>query len=160
MPEIEDRRLVRHPLHRQINPGKTPHRLAVVQRFLHRLVSQRVPLLQKVNPQHPLQRHRRTTALALRIKRLYPRHQPRPQPAPAKTGGTTCSISARNLSRRVCFFLLAYSACEKLPCCCMACPSSAPDSHFYPTSPPNPPYFSVSLGLIARYSGSLWAPAK
>src|ERR1700716_2834412 len=30
--------------------------------------------------------------------------------------GTTCSISAKNLSRRVCFFLPAYSACEKLPC--------------------------------------------
>jgi hypothetical protein len=50
MPEIEDRRLVRHRLHRQINPGKPPHCLAVVQGFFHRWVGQRVPLLQKVNP--------------------------------------------------------------------------------------------------------------
>jgi hypothetical protein len=48
MPKIEDRRLVRHRIHRQINPGKTPHRLAVVQGFLHRPVGQCVPVLQKV----------------------------------------------------------------------------------------------------------------
>jgi hypothetical protein len=50
MPEIEDRRLVRYRIHRQINPGKAPHRLAVIQGFFHRRVGQRVPLLQKVNP--------------------------------------------------------------------------------------------------------------
>src|SRR6478672_437969 len=38
-------------------------------------------------------------------------------PSTSRAHGTTCSISARNLSRRVCFFLLAYSACEKLPYC-------------------------------------------
>jgi hypothetical protein len=37
--------------------------------------------------------------------------------ATSRGHGTTCSISARNLSRRVCFFLLAYSTYEKLPCC-------------------------------------------
>src|SRR4051794_1837272 len=79
MPEIEDRRLVRHRIYRQINAGKAPHRLAVIKRFLHRLVGQRVPLLQKVNPQHPLQRHRWPTAFAFRIKRGKTRHQPRPR---------------------------------------------------------------------------------
>ena len=107
MAEVQDRRLLRHRRHRQIDPGKAAQRLAVVQRILHRPVGQPVPLLQKVDPQHPLQTDRRPAALALRVERG--------RRSTSRDHGTTCSISAKNLSRRVCFFLPAYSACEKLP---------------------------------------------
>src|ERR1700676_450418 len=44
----------------------------------------------------------------------------------SRAHGTTCSISAKNLSRRVRFFLPAYSACEKLPCRCIVPPLGPP----------------------------------
>ena len=40
---------------RQVNAGEAAQRLAVVQRVLQRRVGQAVPLLKKVDPQHPLQ---------------------------------------------------------------------------------------------------------
>jgi hypothetical protein len=42
--------------------------------------------------------------------------------AACRAQGTTCSISAKNLSHRVCFFLPAYSAREKLPGRCIVVP--------------------------------------
>ena len=69
MPEMQDRRRVRHRVAGQIDPGKAAQRLAVVQRILHRFVGQPVPLLHKIDPQHPLQRDRRPAALAFRIER-------------------------------------------------------------------------------------------
>jgi hypothetical protein len=46
--------------------------------------------------------------------------------APARAHGTTSSIPARNLSRRVGFFLRAHSACKKLRCRCINPPSVPP----------------------------------
>jgi len=48
--EAQHRRRVRHRVVVQVNPGKAAQRMAVVQRILHRLVGQPVPLLQKVDP--------------------------------------------------------------------------------------------------------------
>src|SRR3954469_8522567 len=47
-------------------------------RFLQRLVRQPVPLLHKIDPQHPLQPDRRPARLTLRVKRPQSRYQPRP----------------------------------------------------------------------------------
>src|SRR4051794_11492963 len=54
-------------------------------------------------------------------------------------------MSARNLSRRVCFFLPAYSASAKLPCRCIDPPLPEP-GRFYPIHHPKRDYFSISLG--------------
>ena len=79
-----------------------------------------------------------------------------PEPAPAKAGGTTCSISAKNRSRRVCFFLPAYSACEKLPWRCIF-PPRLPDRQILPdANAPNPAYFSVSLRRFMAGFGGFW----
>jgi len=67
---------------------------------LHRMLSQ------KVQPQHPLQPNRRPAALALRVERPQTNNQPRPRHHLLHLG--------QNLSRRVCFFFPAYSACEKI----------------------------------------------
>src|SRR3954467_13427912 len=53
-------------------------------------------------------------------------------------------MSARNLSRRVCFFLPAYSASAKLPCRCIDPPLPEP-GRFYPIHHPKRDYFSISL---------------
>jgi hypothetical protein len=79
MAELEQRRGVGHRLAAQINPGKRAHGLAVVDRVFQRLVSQRVPLLQKVEAQHPLDPDGRTPPLAQRIVRLDQGRQPRPR---------------------------------------------------------------------------------
>src|SRR3954453_2042665 len=55
MAEVPDCRLLRDRRHRQINTGKAAQGLAIVQRILHRTVGQPIPLLQEVDPQHPLQ---------------------------------------------------------------------------------------------------------
>src|SRR5271169_4256505 len=69
MTEVQHRRRVRNCRHRQIDAGKAAQRLAVVQRVLQGLIGQPVPLLQKVDPQHPLQPNRRPAALSLRVER-------------------------------------------------------------------------------------------
>ena len=66
MAEVQDCRLFRNPRYRQINASKAAQGLAVVERILHRPVGQPIPLLQEVNPQHPLQTNRRPAALALK----------------------------------------------------------------------------------------------
>src|SRR3954447_14408438 len=79
MAKVQDCRLLRDRRHCQINAGKAPQGLAVIQRILHRTVGQPIPLLQKVDPQHPLQTDRWPTALALRIERSQTFYQPRPR---------------------------------------------------------------------------------
>jgi hypothetical protein len=78
MAEVQHRRCVRNRRHRQVDPGKAAQRLAVVERVLQGLVGQPVPLLQKVEPEHPLQTDRRPAALALRVERPQTIDQTRP----------------------------------------------------------------------------------
>ena len=79
--ELADRRLVRRAFDPEIDADEAAHRHRVVQRFLHRRVRQVEPQLQEVNPQHPLQRNRRTPAVLadLRVHRLHRRRQLRPR---------------------------------------------------------------------------------
>jgi hypothetical protein len=79
MAEVQHCRRVRHRFHRQVDAGKAAQRLAVVQRILQRFVGQRIPLLEKVDPQHALQPRGRPAALALRVERPQTLHQPRPR---------------------------------------------------------------------------------
>jgi hypothetical protein len=79
MAEVQDCRRLRDRRHRQIDPGKAAQGLAVIQRILHRPVGQPIPLLQEVDPQHPLQPDRRPAARALRVERSQTFHQPRPR---------------------------------------------------------------------------------
>lgn len=79
VPEVQDRRLVRHTTARQL--GKLAHRVAVVQRLFHRRIAQAEPLLHEVNAQHRLDRVRLATHIArLRVvlgnlpSQVVPRH--------------------------------------------------------------------------------------
>jgi hypothetical protein len=65
--EVHDCRRVWNRRHRQIDTSKAAQGLAVIERILHRPVGQPIPLLQEVDPQHPLQTDRRPAALALRV---------------------------------------------------------------------------------------------
>ncbi len=64
VPELAYRRLVRRRRAPQIDADKPAHGRRVVQRLLDRPIAQRVPLLQEVDAQHPLQTHRAPTAFA------------------------------------------------------------------------------------------------
>jgi hypothetical protein len=86
MAEVHYRRRVRNRRHRQIDAGKATQGLAIVERVLQRLVGQPVPLLQKIQPQHPLQPDRRPSAFALRVKRPKTIDQPRPRHHPLHLG--------------------------------------------------------------------------
>jgi len=78
-PEFQQRGRVRHVLDRQIDAGEGAQRDAVIQRVFQPFVRQPVPLLQEVDPQHPLQANRRTPARALRVMRLDCRQQALPR---------------------------------------------------------------------------------
>jgi hypothetical protein len=54
MAEPAHRGLVGHRLAAEVDPDKTPHRLRIVERLLHRRVWQVEPLLQEIDAQHPL----------------------------------------------------------------------------------------------------------
>ncbi len=69
---------IRHAVGYQINPGKSPHRLAVVDGVLYGFVGQTIPLLEEIHPQHPLQPDRRASPFALRIEWLDHSQQGRP----------------------------------------------------------------------------------
>jgi len=86
MAEVQHRRRLRNRRYRQVDAGKAPQGLAVVQRVLQSFVGQPVPLLQKVQPQHPLQPNRRPAALALRVERPQTINQPRPRHHPLHLG--------------------------------------------------------------------------
>jgi hypothetical protein len=79
--ELAHRGLVRRAFDAQINADETAHRDRVVQRLFNRGVRQVKPQLQEVDPQHPLQRNRRSaTVLAdLRVRGLHRRRQFRPR---------------------------------------------------------------------------------
>ena len=66
--EIEDGGLVRNTIIAQLDPGKTAHRLAVLEAFLGHGIAQRVPALQEVHAQHRLERHRRAAARGARLR--------------------------------------------------------------------------------------------
>ena len=71
MPELADRRLVRHRLAAQINALKLPHGTRVVQCLFDRRIRQGEPLLETMPPQHAFDPDRRTPrAFAFRIDRL------------------------------------------------------------------------------------------
>jgi hypothetical protein len=78
MAEVQHRRRLRNRRYRQVDPSKAAQGLAIVERVFQCLVGQPVPLLQKVEPQHPFQPDRRPAALAFWVKRPQPLHQPRP----------------------------------------------------------------------------------
>ncbi|AAW75732.1 unknown protein [Xanthomonas oryzae pv. oryzae KACC 10331] len=66
MPEVENRRFIRH-LVQPADLREAAHRHRVVQRFFRRGIAQRIPLLQKVDAQHRLQPIR----LSPRLPRLW-----------------------------------------------------------------------------------------
>src|ERR1700757_2881093 len=54
MAEAAHRRLVRHRLAAEINPDEIAHGQRIVEHLFHRRVRQGEPLLQEIDPQHPL----------------------------------------------------------------------------------------------------------
>ena len=73
--ELADRRFVRRRFGHEIETHKADHRAAVVEHLFHRRIRQIEPLLQKINPKHPLQTDRRTTVARHRIIRSDHRDQ-------------------------------------------------------------------------------------
>jgi hypothetical protein len=59
--EVEDGRFIRQRVFHEFQPGEPPHRLNLVQGVFHARIGQRIPLLQKVDPQHRFQWHGLTT---------------------------------------------------------------------------------------------------
>ena len=55
MPEIQQRRLIRHTVLQKINPGKLSHGIAVVDSVLRARIGQVEPDLQQIHPQHQFQ---------------------------------------------------------------------------------------------------------
>jgi len=78
MAEVQNGRLVRQTACGKRQSSKLAHRLNVLQGLFHRQIAQAKPLLHEVNPQHRLQRIRRTPLFALRVGRLNQLHQARP----------------------------------------------------------------------------------
>ncbi len=76
--ELQKRRRVGRGLDAQIDPGKGAHRLAVVDRVFECFIGQSIPLLQKIEAQHPLDPDGRTPAQTQRIVRLNQSRQPGP----------------------------------------------------------------------------------
>lgn len=111
---------------RQIDADEAANGLAVVDRIFDTFVRQAKTLLGDVHAQHAFQANRRTTtATTFRVIRQDGRHQRRP--------GVAASISARKWSRRVSFFLRAYSASEKLDCIVAVVSSDGGRSSIVPT---------------------------
>ena len=94
--KLQQRRCVRHCFDRQVDPGKGPHRQAVVQRVFQRLVRQSVPLLKEVDAQHPLQSNRwpPTSALGARPPQSGATTAPR-FPSPSGSAGGVSLASCR-----------------------------------------------------------------
>lgn len=76
--ELADRRLVRDGGFAKVDPGKGAHRNHIVERFFDRGIAEVEPLLEEVDPQHPLERNRRPAELSAGIVRLDQRAQPFP----------------------------------------------------------------------------------
>jgi hypothetical protein len=78
VPELQHRRFIGRTFAAQVDSHEPPHRLGVVQRFLDTRITQRVPLLQEMDAQHPLQPDRAPASAILahlRIVRLDQRAQ-------------------------------------------------------------------------------------
>jgi hypothetical protein len=99
----------------QLNPGKAAQSLTVVKRVFQPFIGQPVPLLYEIDPRHALQRDRRPTVFAFRIKWGKPLHEPGPRHNPFHFGQKPRPSPGQALSRRVRFFFPAYSASAKLP---------------------------------------------
>lgn len=61
---------VRYAFARQIDTHEVAHRLTIVDRIFERLVGDRIPLLQEVDPQHALQADVRTAAFARYVREV------------------------------------------------------------------------------------------
>ena len=68
MPEVQQRGGVGHAFGGQINPRKTLEGVAVVAGVLESFITEGIPLLEKIDAQHPFQTDGRTTTFALRIE--------------------------------------------------------------------------------------------
>ena len=77
--ELQERRGVRHALGIQVDASEAAQRLAVVEGVFEGFIGQAIPLLEEIDPQHPLQPDRRAAALALRIVRRDDGQQPGPR---------------------------------------------------------------------------------
>jgi hypothetical protein len=106
-PEREQRGGIWLRIARQVDAHEVAQGLAVIQRAFQRLVGQALPLLQAVHAQTCGELHRLASDPSLVGYRGSITAIKRAQ-------GTTRSISARNFSRRVRFFFIAYSALAKL----------------------------------------------
>jgi hypothetical protein len=98
MTEAQQRGRIRHALDGQIDTDEVAHGLAVVDGILQRLIGERIPLLQEVDPQHALQANRRPASLACRVRKVG-RRQCLDQPLPWHQGIHLCqeSLSAGDL---------------------------------------------------------------
>ncbi len=81
MAEAQQRGGIRHALDGQVDTDEVAHGLAVVDGIFQRLVGKRIPLLQEVDPQHPLQADRWPASLACRVREVG-RRQRLDQPLP------------------------------------------------------------------------------
>src|SRR5271163_3662339 len=86
MAEAAHRRLVRHWLAAEINADEIAHRQRIVEDLFHRRVRQVEPLLQEIDPQHPLHPDRRAAIAGFGIERLDQPAQPRPRHHPFHLG--------------------------------------------------------------------------
>jgi hypothetical protein len=74
--EVEDGRFIRQRVFHEFQPGEPPHRLNLVQGVFQARIGQRIPLLQKVDPQRRFQWHGLTTpASGFGVMRLNDRQQ-------------------------------------------------------------------------------------
>jgi hypothetical protein len=97
---------VEHRLHFQIDPHKTAHRLAVLERVFESFIGQSISVVVGSTPQHPLQAHGLSPTLPFEVEGL--------DTATSFTPGRRCLHFVRNsLSTRLLFFY-AYSAWAKL----------------------------------------------
>ena len=67
-PEFQERGGVGHAVCGEVNAGKALERLAVVEGVFEGFVGQAIPLLEEIDPPHPLQSDGRATAFAFRIE--------------------------------------------------------------------------------------------
>ena len=78
--ELEQRRRVGNRVGGETDSQESTHRLTVIDGVFQRFIGQAIPLLQEIQPEHPLHSHRRASASPGRIMRtenlqqLVPRH--------------------------------------------------------------------------------------
>src|SRR5438105_7052168 len=90
MTEAAHRRLVGHRLAAEVDVDKMPHGRRIVERLFHRRVRQIEPLLQEIDPQHPLDPDRRAAIARLGIEWLDQRAQRRPRHNALHLGKKRC----------------------------------------------------------------------